>query len=304
MRPAADGRTAVGVVGLGAMGGPMAARLLDPGGFPVVVHDRVAERVAAVVARGATGAATAAAVAAASDVVITMLPDDAAVLDAVTAPDGILAALDGGTLVEMSTIDPETSRRVHALVREAGGRMLDAAVGRTSAHAVRGELSLMVGGDADLLEACRHVLEPMATTITHCGPAGAGSTMKLVNNLLTTSIVAANAEALTLAERAGLPREVVLRVLLAGAAANTHLAVTYQQHALADELEPGFATRLAAKDLGLALGLASRSGVPVPVGAAAAQLMTLALARGHAEHDFTSVLTALREVTDRAGDGP
>ena len=298
----ADGRTAVGVVGLGAMGGPMAARLLDPGGFPVVACDSVAERADDAARRGAVTVATPAAVAAASDVVITMLPDDAAVVEAVTGPDGVLEALDGGTLIEMSTIDPATSRRLHEHVRAAGGRMLDAAVGRTSAHAVRGELSLMVGGDADLLEAWRPVLEPMATTITHCGPAGAGSTMKLVNNLLTTTIVAANAEALTLAERAGLPRDVVLRVLLAGAAANTHLAVTYQEKALAGDLSPGFATRLAAKDLGLALGLATRSGVPVPVGAAAAQQMTLALARGHADDDFTSVLEALREVSAPADD--
>ena len=298
----ADGRTAVGVVGLGAMGGPMTARLLDPGGFPVVACDRVAERADDAARHGAVTAATPAAVAAASDVVITMLPDDAAVVDAVTGPDGVLEALEGGTLIEMSTIDPATSRRLHEQVRDAGGRMLDAAVGRTSAHAVRGELSLMVGGDADLLEAWRPVLEPMATTITHCGPAGAGSTMKLVNNLLTTTIVAANAEALTLAERAGLPQDVVLRVLLAGAAANTHLAVTYQEKALAGDLTPGFATRLAAKDLGLALGLATRSGVPVPVGAAAAQQMTLALARGHADDDFTSVLAALREVSAPADD--
>jgi 4-hydroxybutyrate dehydrogenase / sulfolactaldehyde 3-reductase len=246
--------------------------------------------------------ATPAAVAAASDVVITMLPDDAAVVEAVTGPDGVLEALEGGTLIEMSTIDPATSRRLHEQVHVVGARMLDAAVGRTSAHAVRGELSLMVGGDADLLEAWRPVLEPMATTITHCGPAGAGSTMKLVNNLLTTTIVAANAEALTLAERAGLPQDVVLRVLLAGAAANTHLAVTYQEKALAGDLTPGFATRLAVKDLGLALGLAARSGVPVPVGAAAAQQMTLALARGHADDDFTSVLAALREVSAPADD--
>jgi 4-hydroxybutyrate dehydrogenase / sulfolactaldehyde 3-reductase len=298
----ADGRTAVGVVGLGAMGGPMTARLLDPGGFPVVACDRVRTRAVAVATRGAVIVPTPAAVAAASDVVITMLPDDAAVVEAVTGPDGVLEALDGGTLIEMSTIDPATSRRLHEQVRAAGGRMLDAAVGRTSAHAVRGELSVMVGGDADLLEAWRPVLEPMATTITHCGPAGAGSTMKLVNNLLTTTIVAANAEALTLAERAGLPRDVVLRVLLAGAAANTHLAVTYQEKALAGDLTPGFATRLAAKDLGLALGLATRSGVPVPVGAAAAQQMTLALARGHADDDFTSVLAALRDVSAPADD--
>jgi 4-hydroxybutyrate dehydrogenase/sulfolactaldehyde 3-reductase len=236
------------------------------------------------------------------DVVLTILPDDAAVVDAVTGPGGVLEGLDGGTVIEMSTIDPRTSRRLHADVQAAGGRMLDAAMGRTSAHAERGELSLMVGGDADLLEAWRPVLEPLATTITHCGPAGAGSTMKLVNNLLTTTIVTANAEALTLAERAGLPRDVVLRVLLAGAAANTHLAVTYQEKALAGDLSPGFATRLAAKDLGLALGLATRNGVPVPVGAAAAQQMTLALARGHADDDFTSVLEALREISAAPDD--
>jgi 4-hydroxybutyrate dehydrogenase/sulfolactaldehyde 3-reductase len=298
----ADGRTTVGVVGLGAMGGPMASRLLDPGGFPVVACDRVPAQAVAVAARGAVVVATPAAVAAASDVVLTILPDDAAVVDAITGPGGVLERLDGGTVIEMSTIDPGTSRRLHADVQAAGGRMLDAAMGRTSAHAERGELSLMVGGDADLLETWRPVLEPLATTITHCGPAGAGSTMKLVNNLLTTTIVAANAEALTLAERAGLSRDVVLRVLLAGAAANTHLAVTYQEKALAGDLSPGFATRLAAKDLGLALGLATRSGVPVPVGAAAAQQMTLALARGHADDDFTSVLEALREVSAAPDD--
>ena len=126
--------------------------------------------------------------------------------------------------------------------------------------------------------------------------------MKLVNNLLTTTIVAANAEALDAGRARRAAADVVLRVLLAGAAANTHLAVTYQEKALAGDLTPGFATRLAAKDLGLALGLATRSGVPVPVGAAAAQLMTLALARGHADDDFTSVLAALRDVSGAAGD--
>ena len=133
----ADGRTAVGVVGLGAMGGPMTARLLDPGGFPVVACDPVAERADESARGGAVTVATPAAVAAASDVVITMLPDDAAVMEAVTGPDGVLEALEGGTLIEMSTIDPATSRRLHEQVRAAGGRMLDAAVGRTSAHAVR-----------------------------------------------------------------------------------------------------------------------------------------------------------------------
>lgn len=134
--------------------------------------------------------------------------------------------------------------------------MLDAPVDRTSRHAEEGDLLVMVGGDVAVLEEVRPILACFGSDIVHCGPIGTGGTMKLVNNLLTTTIVAANAEALVLGAKAGLPLDTMLTVLRSTAASNTHLRVTYAEKALRRDFSPGFATTLAAKDLQLAFGLA------------------------------------------------
>ena len=291
----------IGFVGLGAMGFPMVRRLLATGKYQVIVNDIAADRVDGLRAEGAksmadVGAATLRELASQCDLVITMVPDSPDVEAAALGEDGIAAGLRPGAIyMDMSTIDPATTRRVGEAVSAASASMIDAPVGRTSAHAAEGTLLVMAGGEAETLEACRPILERFASDIIHCGPLGAGETMKLVNNLLTSTIVAADAEALALGAKAGIKTDVMLSVLRSTAASNTHLKATYANQALKGNLQPGFAVRLAAKDMNLALKLASDNGLPLTVAPGAAILLELARTGGHANDDYTSMLAVLEE---------
>ena len=286
-------RRSVGFLGLGAMGAPMARRLLAHG-YPLRVFDVVPESVARLVADGAVAADSARALAADSDVVVLMLPDSPQVEAALAGPAGVLAGLRPGALViDMSTISPAVTRQAADAVAAVGGRMIDAPVGRTSRHAEEGNLLIMVGGPKGVVDEAEPILQCFGTDIVHCGPVGAGETMKLVNNLLTATIVAANAEALVLGTAAGLELDTVLRVLRMTAASNTHLKTTYAEKALRRDFSPGFATKLAVKDLRLALNLAIEQQLPVGVAAAALQLFSTACSQGHGADDYTSVITVL-----------
>lgn len=284
---------AVGFVGLGTMGRPMASRVLA-NGYRLTVYDLAPGAVERLVASGAEAAASPEAVAEASDVVVTMLPDSPDVQTAVLGPGGVLAGLrEGAVLIDMSTISPAVTRQVAAAVTAAGRRMIDVPVGRTPRHAADGDLLLMAGGDPGLIEEVRPILRCFGSDIVLCGPVGSGTTMKLVNNLLGASILAANAEALVLGAAAGLELETMLAVLGSTGASSRHLHQTYPEKALRRDLTPGFATRLAIKDMRLALELASGVRLPVVVGAAAMQLFNAAAAEGHDDDDYTSVLSVL-----------
>jgi 3-hydroxyisobutyrate dehydrogenase-like beta-hydroxyacid dehydrogenase len=287
---------ALGFIGLGAMGRPMAKRLLEHG-YRLTVYDVLPDRTRELVKLGAAPSTSPRAVAAASEVLITMLPDSPDVQAAVYGPEGVISGLrQAGILIEMSTIAPSVTRTIAKAVGAVGGRMLDAPVGRTSRHAEEGDLLIMVGGERNLLDEVEPILRCFGKDLVYCGPVGTGETMKLVNNLLTTTIVAANAEALTLGVKAGLELDTMLSVLRSTAASNTHLRSTYAEKALRRDFTPGFATRLAVKDLQLALGMAADHRLPAGVGAAALQLFTMARARGHDGDDYTSVITVLEEL--------
>ena len=238
----------IGFIGLGAMGFPMARRLLQGGKYSVTVLDIDRSRMDSLKSEGASIAETPRAIAEKSDLVITMLPNSPEVETVMFGDDGVVAGLGKDNIViDMSTIDPSVTRKVADEVHTKGAHMLDAPVGRTSFHAESGELLIMVGGEDALLTHCRAVLEHFGKDIIHCGPVSSGGTMKLVNNILTTTIVAANAEALVLGARAGLDTECMLKVLRSTAASNTHLASTYAVQALAGNIKPGFAVKLAVK---------------------------------------------------------
>jgi len=290
-----DGRQ-VGFIGLGAMGGPMARRLVASG-YPTSIYDVVPERLERVASSGAQAKGSPREVAASADVVITMLPDSEDVVAVLGGDDGILAGLrHGSVLIEMSTIAPTVTREAHRRVVSAGARMIDAPVGRTSRHAAEGDLLVMIGGDDGDIDGVEPILACFGKDRVRCGPIGSGETMKLVNNLLTATIVAADAEALVLGVKAGLELETVLSVLRATAASNTHLRVTYAEKALRRDFSPGFATRLAVKDLRLALSLAVDEQYPVSLGAAALQMFSVACCEGHSGDDYTAVLTVLERV--------
>ncbi len=178
----------------------------------------------------------------------------------------------------MSTIDPSVTREVAAAAERRGVHMIDAPVGRSSAAAETGTLLIMVGGDSQVLEECRPLLERMGDTIYHCGPVGAGATVKVVNNLLSSSILLAVAEAVVLGAKAGVPPETLLPVLTGTAAGCWHLDNTFRNKVFKGDLGPGFKARLAHKDLGLALNLARENAVPLLLGGLARELYAVAVA--------------------------
>lgn len=280
----------VGFIGVGVMGAPIARNNLK-GGFPVTVHDVDGAAVDRLSAAGATRAESPGAVAADSDVVITMLPDAPDVEAVALGPDGILAGARPGLIyVDMSTIDPLTTRRVGAAMAARGVRMIDCPVGRTTAHAEAGRLLLMLGGDPHDIEAVRPILACTADTLVYCGPLGNGAATKVVNNYLALSIAAVAAESLALGVRSGLSVEHMLDVFRATMAATAQVDQAMRQKALADDFTPGFMVRLGHKDLRLALDMARAFGVRTPVGSAAFDAYGEACRLGLERQDVSSIL--------------
>ena len=232
-------------------------------GFDVVAWNRdrgkchaVAHTSGAEVAEGAAEAASAA------DVAITSLADDAAV-EAVYA-DAVEGFHAGQVVLEMSTIAPETVRKVAPSVQGRGATMLDAPVSGSVPVVERGELLIMVGGDPDALERARPVLEALSSTIIHVGELGTGATMKLAVNALVHGLAVALSESLVLAERAGVERTTAYEVFASGAAAAPFVLYKRAAFERPDETPVAFSLELVAKDLDLILALAERVGAPMP----------------------------------------
>jgi 4-hydroxybutyrate dehydrogenase / sulfolactaldehyde 3-reductase len=284
----------VGFVGLGVMGLPMARNVIR-GGHAVVGYDlnpRVLEELAAADGRVVDSAAAAAR---GSDLVITMVPNPEDVEAAVLGVDGIADGIeDGAVVVVMSTIDPPSSVRVHDRLQERGIRMIEAPVTRSSQHAIDGELGILVGGEAEDLEAARPVLECMGTDITHCGPIGTGSAMKLVNNMLAMTIQTVTAEALAYGLKAGLSLETLHEVLGGTAASNPALHGPMKKVAKR-YFEPGFMVRLGQKDLRLAVKYASELGAMTHLGSVTHQMLAQANARGYGAEDTSAVAKLYEE---------
>src|SRR5580698_9826959 len=290
--------TAVGFIGLGTMGAPMARNILK-GGHSLTVFDLNRAAGEALAAAGAVVAATPKEVAAASEIVITMVPDAPDVEKIALGPDGIVQGMRrGGVYIDMSTIDPATTQRVGRVFADAGVDMIDSPVGKTVEHAIAGTSTLMIGGDAAVIERVRPVLKTMGTELIHCGGLGMGQAMKLTNNLLATVLMAASAEALVAGAKAGLTLETMISVLKTTMAWNNQLAVSMHLRALKGDFDPGFMVKLAHKDCRLALAMDRDLGVDAPVGAATLKVLQEAIDKGLAGHDVGALLK-LRE--DSAG---
>src|SRR5215210_7744772 len=214
----------VGFIGLGVMGGPMALNVLK-GGHELTVFDLNPEAVAQLTSAGARTAASPREVGSASEVVVTMLPEPHHVEKVVLGEDGIAAGLPpNGVVIDMSTIDPQTSQKIGAELLRRGMHMVDSPVGKTSEHAVSGTLTLMVGGEPEIIERVKPVLDCMGNEIYLCGGPGMGHAMKITNNLLATTIMAANTEALAIGVKSGLTLELMLEVMKTTMAWNNQLA--------------------------------------------------------------------------------
>jgi 3-hydroxyisobutyrate dehydrogenase/2-hydroxy-3-oxopropionate reductase len=287
--------TTVAVLGTGRMGSAM-ARSLARSGTSLVLWNRTpwrADELAS--ALGAGRAATPAAAAAAADVAITMLADDAAVRAVFEGPDGLVRGVrPGAVLVDMSTVLPATIRAVEAAVRAVGAGLLDAPVSGSVSLAESGALTIMAGGEAADLERARAALEPLAKKIVHVGPLGAGAALKLAVNTVVYGLNQALAEALVLAEAAGVDLSTAYDVLTASAVGAPY--VGYKRAAfLSPEATPvAFSLDLAEKDLRLIAALAAEVGVPVPQSEANLAEIRAAAADGRGGRDLSAVAGSLR----------
>jgi 3-hydroxyisobutyrate dehydrogenase-like beta-hydroxyacid dehydrogenase len=280
----------VAVVGLGSMGRAFAARALERG-HAVSVWNRSPGRAGELVAAGAVEAEAPSAAVGAADVVLVVLADDAAVLEVCTGPDGVLAALGPRTvLADISTVSPDSAR----LLAGAGpeGRVLDAPVMGSPSAVAAGLGRFLIGGPQETVTALEPLWGDLASSYVHCGPVGAGATMKLVSNLLLITGVAALAEGIATARRSGISDELIRSVLSESAVVSP--ASKVRLGSLLDEQHPGwFSPALARKDLRLAIGLAEQAGIHVQIGPAADVLLGRVMEAGAEWPDFSAIIEAL-----------
>lgn len=285
----------VAMLGAGNMAGAMVGTLRRAG-FAVTIWNRTAERGEAVAeTHGASTATTASEAVASADVVLSSLADDEAVLATYVGGGGAaVASRSGQVVLEMSTIAPETARRVGEAVARTGASFLDAPVSGSVPTVEKGELTIMVGGDAAALGRARPVLDALAAKVFHVGPVGAGATVKLAVNALVHAIDVGLSEALVLAEKAGVDRNAAYDVFAAGAAAAPF--VLYKRPAFEDPANAPltFTLDLMAKDLDLILSLAKAVDAPMGQAERNRELVERALAAGFAGRDMSAVAEYLR----------
>lgn len=293
-----QGTPAIAVIGLGVMGLPIARNLLAAG-YQVTGVNRSPARVTELVEAGGSRAESPRGAATAADIIITMLPDAPDVSAVLLGPDGVFAhARPGTVVVEMSTIAPRVARELAGAAEEAGLGFLDAPVSGGQAGAVEGTLSIMVGGQADVLERVRGVLEVLGSTIVHVGAAGAGQTVKAANQLIVAGTIQLVAEALTFLDAHDIDLDTACSVLAGGLAGNRILD-RKAAAMIAHDFAPGFRAELHHKDLGILTAAAREAGVVIPAGALAAQLMASLCARGYGHLDHSALLLGLEQLSGR-----
>ncbi|ONI84480.1 2-hydroxy-3-oxopropionate reductase [Actinosynnema sp. ALI-1.44] len=276
--------TAVAVIGLGIMGGPMAANLGRAG------YEVIGVRRSDSVGRAVSQA----------DVVLTVLPDSPDVEAVASGEDGIIAhAKPGSVWIDSSTIRPDVSVRLAKAAADKGIRAVDAPVSGGEAGAVEGTLSIMVGGAAEDFEAAKPVLDVVGSTVVHVGPSGSGQTVKAANQLIVAGTIELVAESIVFLEAHGVDTEAAVRVLAGGLAGNRILD-RKADGMLAREFQPGFRVDLHHKDLGIVTSAAREAGVAIPLGAAVAQLMGALRQQGHGSLDHSALLLLVEQLSGQA----
>ncbi|VBA35139.1 putative 3-hydroxyisobutyrate dehydrogenase [Mycobacterium attenuatum] len=291
--------TTIAFLGLGNMGAPMSANLVAAGHI-VRAYDPASAAAAAAASSGCAVVDSPAGAVSEADVVITMLPTGEVVKRCYA--EMLPAARPGALLIDSSTISVSDAREVHELAASRGLAQLDAPVSGGVKGAAAGTLAFMVGGDADVLERARPVLEPMAGKIIHCGAAGAGQAAKLCNNMVLAVQQIAIGEAFVLAEKLGLSAQSLFDVIT-GATGNCWAVHTncpvpgpVPTSPANNDFKPGFATALMNKDLGLAMDAVRATGSAAPLGRHAAEIYAEFIASdvSHNALDFSAVIEMLR----------
>jgi 3-hydroxyisobutyrate dehydrogenase-like beta-hydroxyacid dehydrogenase len=287
----------IAYLGLGIMGQGMAANLLKAG-YPVTVWNRTAARCEPLMAQGAAQAGSPAEAVAGADVVMYCVSDDAAVEALVFGQDGVLAGVKAGQIViDLTTIHPDTTRKEAAAYAEKGVKFLDAPVFGSKNEAANGDLWIVTGGDRELFEQVKPILEVLSETTHYMGGTAMGTSMKLVGNLVVASQLEALGEAMTLATRAGLDPEDVLGVL----------HVTDFKSPIFDgvgemlinrDFTTHFSLTLMLKDANLIARFAQDLNVPVPASAATREVIKAAVNKGWGEENASAFI---KQLEDQAG---
>ena len=253
----------IGLIGLGIMGKPMGKNLLHAG-FPLTVWNRTASRMDELVALGAKGAASPQEVAEQSDIIITMVSDSPDVQAVVLGDKGVIHGVRAGSVVvDMSTISPQVTREIAAALKEKNVAMLDAPVSGGEKGAIEGTLSIMVGGDAAVLERVRPVFDAMGRRIVHIGGNSMGQVCKLANQIAVVLNNLAMSEALVFAAKSGADVSKVLEAIQAGAAGSWALT-NYAPKILRRDFSPGFMVSLQQKDLNLVMEASREMNLALP----------------------------------------
>jgi 3-hydroxyisobutyrate dehydrogenase len=290
----------IGFLGLGIMGSRMAANVARAG-FPLSVWTHTPGKADAWASAypGAVACATPAEVAGRSDIVVSMVVDGEQVASVLLGESGLVEqAREGVLAVDMSTIGPPQARAIGARLRERDVHMLDAPVTGSSPRAEDGTLTIMVGGDAEDYARALPLLEAMGELIVHVGELGQGQMLKLVNNALGAANAAALAEALLLADAAGIDLDAFEQVVGAGSGASIQLQLKAKAMR-AHDFGTLFKTAHMLKDVRLCLEEAQAAGVPFPAAAHARDLLTAAMARGHADADYAAMVEGVEGLADR-----
>jgi 2-hydroxymethylglutarate dehydrogenase len=283
----------IGFIGTGAMGRPMAGRIMAAG-HRVTVHDINKEASRPLLEKGATWADSPADVAKSCRVVFSSLPTPQSVEDIVYGDNGLKAGWrEGDIYADMSTNAPSVIRKIAADARKMGVAVLDAPVSGGTKGAENGTLAIMVGGDPAALEKIRGVLLAMGQKIFPVGDAGCGNVAKLVNNMISLACNSASAEGFVLGVKAGIDPKILWEIITVSTGDNWCMR-QYPNTTFRGNFEPGFRVGLASKDIGLALDLAKEHGVPAPLGLASQQDLRDTMAAGYTNKGVDAVIL-LRE---------
>lgn len=289
-------KSRIGFVGLGVMGSNMCRRILSSGNYDLTVYDIDKAKVDELVELGASAASSLQELAAGNDLIAASLPNPAIVLDAMTGPKGLITGVrKGTTILDLSTVDSDTSKEVAARMEEAGAIYVDTPVSGGKFDSLKGTLTLIIGATEEELPHARPLLELLGTSIHYAGTRGAGSTIKLVNNVMSMGNLLVAAEAFVLGVKAGVDGGTLFNILQHCGGRSLRLTKRFPS-VLKGDFEPRFTVDLAEKDLNLALDLAHKLKVPMLMASISHDFYLLTSKSGRGGKDATAVVEYLENL--------
>ena len=286
----------VGIIGLGNMGGRMAERLLEQG-VELGVFDLNKDFVQRFVELGAEEAETPAELASNYQYIITVLPNVHIVKETLTSAEGLMKGFKkDNLLIEMTTSIPSVTKELNAMMKKEGFRMIDAPVSGGVKKAEDGTLSIMVGGEAADFEEAEPLLNKLGANIFHVGEAGAGHTIKALNNMVSATTLAATGEAMALGVKMGLDPNKMLDVINASTGRSFSSDFKFPNQVLTRKFEVGFTLDLMVKDLNIAMSMAEEEKVPMFISSSSFQLWKHAWSQGGGAQDHTAIVKYIEEM--------